>query len=295
MRIDICLCTYRRPMVAETLRTIDAVDCPPHVTLRVIVIDNDETPSARDTVMAAARRMHLPVRYLHAPAGNISIARNAGLDAATGDWVAFLDDDEIVPHGWLKAILARQRETRADAVFGHSRALYDPDAPDWIIDRDYHSQIRVPRGGRVLTGHTCNALLRWGAAPWTGQRFDLARGTTGGEDTEFFFRLGRMGARYAIAPDADVFETVAPERLSFRWLWRRRLRIGHSYVSSAEGVVARLRLLAGAFAKAVYCHARAALALPRRAERNFWALRGALHLGVCAECLWVSPGRHYGR
>jgi len=294
MTVDICLCTYRRPMVAETLRSIDAIERPEGVALRIIVSDNDITPSAQAIVALTAAEMLIEVLYQHAPARNISIARNAGLDAASADWVAFLDDDETVAPGWLLALLARQTQTRADAVFGHSRARYGADAPGWIAAGDYHSQISAPRAGLLLTGHTCIALLRWRGTPWQGERFEIGRGTSGGEDTEFFFRLNRMGAVYAIAEDADVFEAVPESRLSFRWLWRRKLRIGQSYVSSATGLGARARLFVSAASKVGYCHGMAALRFYGQAARNFWLLRGAMHLGVCAGCLAVPSAKLYG-
>lgn len=294
MRIDLCICTFRRPGVSETLSSVDRADIPGNVDLRIIVIDNDHAPTGQKRVEGTARTMRIPVTYLHAPAANISIARNAGLDAADADWIAFLDDDETVPRNWLTTLLERQAQAGADAVFGHSHAVYPDNAPDWIVRRNYHSQIQAPRGGKVLTGHTCNALLRWGNAPWRQQRFVIERGRSGGEDTEFFFRLNRMGARFAIADESVVHETVPDSRLSFAWLRRRRFRIGQSYASSASGAGERLGLLFSALAKATYCSLMALLTLPDRDRRNFWALRGCMHFGVCAGCLALPQQRLYG-
>lgn len=292
--IDVCVCTYRRPEVAELLGALGRLEGVAFDRLRVIVADNDVTPSAEARVRAAAGGAPFRVDYLHAPSRNISLARNATLDAATAPWVAFVDDDETVPPDWLSALLRCVEETGADAAFGHSRAIYPDDAPDWITRGDYHSQIRVPRHGRVETGHTCNALLRWRDAPWRGERFDLARGRSGGEDTEFFFRLHRMGARFAICDEAVAYERVPPDRLTFGWLRRRKYRIGQSYASSTVTAAGRAGLFLSAAAKAACCAGTAALRVRDPAARRFWLLRGTMHAGVCSGCLALPERRLYG-
>ena len=92
--IDIGVCTFRRAELADTLRSLAAMDMPSGFDVSVIIADNDDTPSARDLVTALSRELTLPIHYRHAPARNISIARNACLDASTADFVAFIDDDE---------------------------------------------------------------------------------------------------------------------------------------------------------------------------------------------------------
>ena len=294
MKIDICICTFRRPSVTGTLRSVDRAQHPDSAAIRLIVIDNDDRPTACDRVAATAAELALPVRYFHVPGGNISIARNAALDAADGDWIVFLDDDERVDRDWLIALLERQQQTGADAVFGCSRAEYGPGTAGWIVNGDFHSQSPAQRGGDIETGHTCNALLRWGAAPWRRQRFDPGRGRSGGEDTEFFFRLRRLGAHYAIAEKSVVRESVPVSRLSLRWLLRRRFRIGQSYAASALSNPERARLLALAAIKSGYCVLRSGLALGGPERRAFWLLRGVMHAGVCAGCLNLPQRALYG-
>ncbi|MEO1681227.1 MAG: glycosyltransferase family 2 protein [Pseudomonadota bacterium] len=293
-RIDILLCTFRRPEVARTLASLGALTIPEGVAVRVIVSDNDDTPSAEARVTEAAATLSFPLLYLHAPARNISIARNACLDAATAAWVAFLDDDEFADPAWLTELYARAAQTGADGLFGPALAEYGSDAPTWMRGRDYHSNIPERRGDRVETGHTCNAFLRWAGTPWQYERFALDRGRSGGEDTEFFFRLGRLGAQFEICDTAIVTEPVAESRLSFRWLRDRKFRMGQSYAAAATTPAARLTLGLSALAKAGICGLAVLAYLPLQARRNFWALRGALHVGVCAGCLSLRQAEHYG-
>ncbi|MBE9637060.1 glycosyltransferase [Salipiger mangrovisoli] len=294
MNIDLCICTFRREHITDTLRSVGALAVPEGVALRVIVVDNDDTDSARARVEAVAQTLPMPLRYIHAPGANISIARNAGLDAVEAEWAAFLDDDEIAAPDWLATMIARQRETGADGIFGPSRAVYGPGAPEWMKRGDFHSQYAAPRNGVVETGHTCNALLRWTATPWAAERFELARGKSGGEDTEFFFRLRSLGATYAIAEDAVVTEEVPEQRLSIGWLLRRRYRIGQSYSATAQSLPARARLFGTAGVKSAYCGARTLLALPNPERRTFWLMRGTMHAGVCAGCLALPERALYG-
>jgi succinoglycan biosynthesis protein ExoM len=281
-RIDVLICTHRRSHVGLTIASIHGQAVPDGVSLAIIVVDNDKLPSALPLV-AAARTGPWPITYVHAPGDNISLARNACLDASRADIVAFIDDDETAAPDWIARLLTRLDETGADAVFGPSIAVYPADAPDWMRAQDHHSNRPVRRAGVVETGHTCNALVRVKGVPWAADRFDLARGRSGGEDTEYFFRLARRGARFEIAGSAHVFEPVHPDRLDLDWLERRKFRMGQSYASLATGPAARAWLLIVTTAKIAYCRGRK-LAAPNAEVRAFWRLRAALHCGVQAAC-----------
>jgi hypothetical protein len=58
--IDVCVCTYRRASLADTLRSVRTQNLPTGASVRVIVSDNDETPSARE--VACFARVFAPER-----------------------------------------------------------------------------------------------------------------------------------------------------------------------------------------------------------------------------------------
>lgn len=299
-RIAIGLCTYRRPGVAATLASIGALRWPEGVSGLVIVADNDDMPSARTTVEAAARGLPLPLRYIHAPARNISVARNAVLDAALAEGIgtlAFLDDDEMVEPDWIAELLRVQRDTGAEAVLGPVRAEHGPEAPAWMREGAVHdTRPTFLPDGAIKSGYTCNVLIDLAAPAVAGLRFDPARGRSGGEDTAYFDAILRAGGRLAFAPDALARETVPAGRARLGWLLRRRFRMGQTHASliarpSAPG---RLRQGAVAVAKAAACAGMALAAIGNPLRRNTALLRGALHVGTVSALFGARPISIYG-
>lgn len=293
-QLDLGVCTFRRTYVGETLKSLRAMHVPDALALRIFVLDNDDEPSAADLVDKVAREPGTEITYVHVPGRNISIARNALLERSEADWIAFIDDDETVVPAWLSEMWARHTETGTDGVFGAMRSLFPPEAPDWLRVLNLHSPGAQRIQGRVETGGAGNVLLRWRNTPWQGERFDLRRGRTGGEDTEFFFRLRRMGARYEIADAAIAFEPVAPERMSLHWLIRRRFRAGQSYSARSVGQIDRASLALQALGKSGLSLVMVVPQLFSPAGWRFWLLRSSFHAGVVAGCLNIREVVHYG-
>lgn len=281
--VSICVCTYRRPELVETLGSLRDLDLPEGLRAEVVVIDNDDTPTAREVAVEAGSS-EFQVRYVHAPSGNISIARNAALDAASHRFLAFIDDDEIASPGWLAALLARQDETGADVVLGPVSAVYDETAPGWMRATSLHATAPVFADGEIRTGYSGNVLIDRHSPAMAGLRFDLSLGKTGGEDTMFFAAAHHAGAKFAFAPYAAVSEAVPPARTSMRWLAERKLRSGRTHARLLLEIERRNRLaaLALASAKAVYCAVGVLASLPLQTRRSLMTLRFLFHTGVVA-------------
>jgi succinoglycan biosynthesis protein ExoM len=297
VRIDIGVCTYRRPQLERTLRSLGALQLPPEATLRIIVADNDAEPSARRLVGAVAADLPFEVRYIHCPASNISLARNACLGAANGDFLAFVDDDEEVAPDWLAELFSMAGTSGADAVLGPVQALYEDGAPGWMREGDFHSTVPVWVKGDIRTGYTCNVMLRLASPSVEGRRFDLSLGRSGGEDTEFFTRLHDAGGRIAYAPNALAREPVPASRARFGWLAKRRFRSGQTHgrlLGGGRPAAALMPQLLLATAKAGYCAGATAISAALAQRRNRYALRGIMHAGVVLGLLGVREIRQYG-
>jgi len=293
LSVAVCLCCHDRTSVVMTLKSLALQRLPPRWRLRVLVADNGETPRHRDAITAQATGLGLDLTYLHAPANNVSIARNACLDAADATWLAFIDDDEVAPPDWLATLL--KERAKADVVLGSVRAVFgqhDPGA--WLAGAGLHDT-GIGRTDRPDKGYTCNALVRRAAVARIGLRFDPDLGRTGGEDTDFFRRLHASGARFIYCPDAWLFEEVPAARQRIGWIVRRRFRLGqiHARLDRRRGA-ARLALAASAAAKALWCALAALLRAGQPQAAAAAAARGAFHAGVLATLAGMAPIVGYG-
>ena len=283
--VDVGVCTYRREAVRETLRSVAAQHLPPGVRVRVIVADNDVEPEAARRIRNAAADGKLDLHYVHAPSRNISLARNACLDAATGDFIAFLDDDEVASAHWISALLAEATRGGWDAVLGPVNAVYGAAAPEWMKAGDFHSTRPVTVHGRIQKGYAGNVLIRRDAIEARGLRFDLSRGRQGGEDDDFFYRLTDSGGTIGFAPDAWAEEAVPEGRTTLDWLVKRSFRTGQTHGARLSGRYTgpgrwgQIGLATGKAAVSVGGAALNAFSTPRR---NRWLLRASLHAGAVA-------------
>jgi succinoglycan biosynthesis protein ExoM len=295
--IDVGICTYHRPAVIDALADVAAQEGCEGFALRVLVADNAAEPDARAAICEAGERLGLDLHYVHAPANNISIARNACLESSRSDWIAFLDDDERLSPCWLKELTAEAWRGDWDAVLGPVQAVYPKTTPRWLQAGDFHSTRPVWVRDRIETGYTGNVLLRRELIERERLRFRPELGRSGGEDVDFFYRLRDAGGRIGFAPKALVVEPVPPNRTNLAWLLRRSFRRGQTHGARlhtmAGGRFGRTFQLAVALAKAWVLGAGAMACLPRALHRNRFLTRAALHCGVVARLAGFSEIKLY--
>lgn len=291
--VDVCVCTFRRASVADLLASLAKLETPGW-RMRVIVADNDDQPSARETVERAFAANGLDGQYIHAPARNISVARNACLDAARAPLIAFIDDDETARPDWLARLIARREATQASVVFGKVNAVYAADAPAWMPTVDMHSTPPPIRNGAIFGGYTCNVLMLRDVIG--ALRFDPAFGKTGGEDTTFFFELQRQGVVMVYADDAVVDEPVTQARSSLKWLQTRAYRAGQTWgLEEMRKGQSSAALTVSSLAKITYCLVYAGLTFWSPARWRKALVRSRLHAGVLGAAAGKAPLELYGK
>ena len=104
--------------------------------LDVILVD-DGSPDASGAICDEFVARHANARVIHKQNGGVSSARNAGLDAATGEYTAFVDSDDFLRRDALEVAL-RHMAAGEQAVFFRTVDVFDngevalPDAPQDI-------------------------------------------------------------------------------------------------------------------------------------------------------------------
>jgi glycosyltransferase involved in cell wall biosynthesis len=281
--ITVLLPTYNRCRVLRAAlgsvleqRTGDAF------TYEVLVVDDGSTDETRQVVAEMAAAAPVPVRYLRADGEGVGTARNRGIRAARGDWIAFTDDDQVVEPDWLAELMAAARRTGADAVGGIRLLQLAPDRGADVPPgcRAYLGEMVVEaeapvRARRDLpdTGNSLVARHVFERAGWFP-----ARAPFGGSDLDFFQHVHECGLSIWRTPRAVVHHLIPPYRLEpdyLKWIARR---VGVNFARVDGERLGR----AGAALIAV---ARAGRALMRDLPRVLWGrLRGHGSRRIGHEC-----------
>ncbi|WP_349899069.1 glycosyltransferase [Parafrigoribacterium soli] len=218
----VVICTRdRASQLREALRAVVDLDYP---HFDILVVDN--ASATTETADLVRNEFNLPaVTIATEPVPGLSHARNRGLHAARGEFVAFTDDDVIVDPHWLTELAAGfERAPGVDCVTGlvpsgelRTRTQnYFDGRVSWsknLVPRTF-SLARPPADlpmfpfsiGEFGTG--ANFALRRSAALTLGG-FDVALGvgtrTGGGEDLDMFTRVLLDGRTLVTQPSAVVW------------------------------------------------------------------------------------------
>jgi succinoglycan biosynthesis protein ExoM len=228
LSVSIAIPTQRRPeglalAVRSTFRQT-GVDV---ARLELVIVDNDQVPSAEPLARQLAAEAPYPVRYVHEPAAGVANARNAALAAASGELIAFLDDDEEAAPGWLAALIDTQARCDADVVFGPVRARAPAQTPHLQYLEQFFSREGPAESGVIAHAYGCgDSLVRRAALPHPTHPFSARRNQVGGEDDQLFGVMGKAGARFAWAHEALVYEDPVPARLTLRYALARAFAYG---------------------------------------------------------------------
>ncbi len=90
----------------------------------IIVIDDGSSDGSL-AILRAWEETHKQLRVITGPNGGVSRARNAGLDAAKGKYITFVDGDDTVEPGFFQIAVKEMEENGWDLVQGNARFIKD--------------------------------------------------------------------------------------------------------------------------------------------------------------------------
>lgn len=214
--------TFNRPQgLQHCLEGLSALNYP-RDRCEVLVVNDGGLHSPDSLIRSLGARSQ--IRLLHVPHGGPAAARNAGACEATGEVLAFTDDDCVPASGWLQA-LASGFSRAPDSLIG-GRTLNSLDgnpystASQLLIDYLYEYYGRSSRPGRFFASN--NLAVPTGAFRSLGG-FDSSFTRAGGEDRELCDRWQGQGNELRYVPEAVVYHAHA---LSLRSFWQQHARYG---------------------------------------------------------------------
>ncbi|MGI9597677.1 MAG: glycosyltransferase family 2 protein [Acidimicrobiales bacterium] len=261
-KVAVYICTYKRNLpLARMLDSLEvaARAAEPDVELGVVVIDDNADGSARSVVENSKNHFPLGLHYEFVGAGNIATARNAGLEAAMklADWVAMVDDDQIVVRDWLSELVRVQAETDADAVTAPVYARFPDDSPSWLTDQPFAELWGTPErddGAPVTDLQTANSMIRTSFLDQhPAVRFSTDLGEVGGEDMVFYRGALDAGLKAHYSRHAVNWELESSDRATYRYQLRRCLWHGNTeaVTNLRAGRAGRARLAVRAIRRAI--------------------------------------------
>ena len=236
--ISVVICTHDRP---DSLRTaVESLTRQAFATSRyeVIVVDS----ASRELAAPALEKSSLEginLVCLREEEPGLSRARNAGIQAARGELVAFMDDDAEADRGWLEELWrACQENPGAWAVGGKVLPAWDSPRPAWLSDAlsAFLSLLDLSTVGRCLSWPEMlvgtNIAFRRQLFDRVGQ-FSPALGRTrtvlrSGDETELQNRMYHLGLSIYYQPTAVVTHHIPADRLEKGFFYRRAYWQGYT-------------------------------------------------------------------
>jgi succinoglycan biosynthesis protein ExoM len=191
------------------------------------VVDNDAERSAEEVATAAESAGAFPVQYHVEPANGIALARNRAVLNATGDFIAFIDDDEFPVKDWLFELHRTCLEYNADAVLGPVKPEFETPPPKWIITGQLLDRPSYPTGTKLdwYNTRTGNVLLKRSLFDDRGNLFRAEFRHS--EDQDFFKRILKQGYLAVWCDEAVAYEIQKAERFSVGYFVKRALLRGN--------------------------------------------------------------------
>ncbi len=246
------------PHPGRLARALDALRAQslPYESWELLIVDNVSIPAVSVDFPFSASHFSI-VRAT--PAG-LTIARRTGILASRGDYLVFVDDDNVLAPDYLARVLAHfEANPQLGAIGGKSLPEFEQPTPSWwepefdglIACRDLGSEplfatdASDPQNGRRLYPHCAPigagmAVRRAALQPWLddpqSRRTPDRRGQelTSGGDNDIVFTLLRAGWQVGYFPDLVLTHLIPAGRIQPRYLARLNRAIAKSWIHVLE-------------------------------------------------------------
>jgi len=238
VKVSVVVCTYTLDMYEHFREAADSVLAQTHDDVELVVVV-DGTPEVYEQVVDDYGDREDVVIECNDENVGLLESRNRGAAIASGDVVAFIDDDAIADEAWVERLVRAYEEEDAIAAGGKMTPAWVAGKPSFLPEEFYWLIGVTHRGfadgpGEVRNTFGSNISFRADVFAELGG-FDVDIGGRKGDknlqggETELCARMReRYGQGVWYDPDAEVAHKVFEYRTEFRWLVDRAFWQGYS-------------------------------------------------------------------
>lgn len=227
MDISVVLATYNRGVSLQvTLDSFASLKIPASLSWQLLVVDNNSRDDTAAVVQRFAHRVGPSVQYIFEGQQGRSAALNAGIRQASGDVIAFTDDDVLLDPDWLCQLKRAFDDPSVSAVAGRILPLWNQPKPDWLELDGQQAVVNFDLGDRTqeirIAPMGANSAFRREIFSKFGLfRLDLgvrgSKHTITCDDTEFGGRLMARNEKIVYWPGALIYHPVDPQRATKKY------------------------------------------------------------------------------
>lgn len=217
--ISVNICTYnRKKLLKKTIDSLLNQNIDEHFSYEIIIIDDGSTDDTKILINDITTASKIKIKYFYKEKHGIADARNRGLNESSGEWIAFIDDDEIADSNWLNELMKTAISESADCVGGAIQLLIPESS---VVEVKSATRKHL---GESLASNPFKNIFNY-KGPGTGNVlvhksvFDKIGSFNSafydaGEDQDFFIRARSAGFFIAFTSDAIVYHVITEDRLS---------------------------------------------------------------------------------
>ncbi len=238
--ISVCICTYKRPeLLTKLLKSLETIDTENSFSYSIVIADNDELKSAEKRVNIFSKKSNLIIDYNCVIEKSFSLTRNKTIEKSTGEYLAFIDDDEYPEKDWLLNLYKNIKKYNVTAVLGPVIPDYEKPPSKWLIKSKLCDRDRFKTGTfiNLKNTRTGNVLFNRKIFEDKSNYFNPDYGKLGGEDVALFTHLKQNGHIFIWCDEAIVYEFVPITRMKLNYHIKRAILRGFtSYTKSQNNL-----------------------------------------------------------
>ena len=239
-KVSVIIPTYNRcSSLARALQSIKELNFP-RECFEVVVVDNNSSDDTFDVSQQFSGE-GMTLKYVKETRLSFTVARHAGVEAASGKILAYIDDDVVLARGWLTAVMAVfDNDDEVGIVGGPILPIFEVEPPAWIkqfypvsgwlslldlgsktheVDHAYGPNFSIRKDVLNLVGGFPADTVGVEAEGRSGV---VEKIYVGNGDVGLCAKVRKAGYKVVYNPGALVHHVIPPVRLTKKW-WCSRL------------------------------------------------------------------------